>query len=330
MGVDLFFDDRWRGAHGIARYASEMRRRTQLPYQALGWSGSPSSPGDAVRLERLRVPPSGLIYSPGYNGGLARCAQLLTVHDLIHLASSSPRARLNSLYYAQVLRRIIKRTGFVMTVSETSRDALQEWLRTDDVEVLVSGNGCSETFSHRAERLEPNEPDFFLYVGNLRVHKNAARAFEAVAKVANARLVVVNSDVSGFTELAATYGISSRVSVRAHVTDEELAGLYRRARGLLFPSIVEGFGLPVLEALSAGCPVVHLDECRSAREIGADFPGGSTGLADSTDEWADALRALLESRPTIPIMPTKYEWSSVAETLDRHVQRVAATHGIGA
>jgi glycosyltransferase involved in cell wall biosynthesis len=284
---------------------------------------------DALRIRRLRLPAKTLLYSPGYNGGVSRTIQLLTVHDLIHLTSPGPRAGVHRLYYEHIVKRLIQQTGFAVTVSNTSRDELLAWIDSPDVEVLVSGNGCSEVFRVR----EPGggigaNGDYFLYVGNFRHHKNPERAFPAVSRVSGARLIVVSHDEEAANRLAAFHGLSDRVTIRPGVSDEELAGLYRGAKGLLFPSLLEGFGLPVLEALTAGCPVVHLESCQSVREIGMSFPGAAFPISDSTDEWADAVAMLNGCTPIVPPMPRRYEWDAVAKRLDQHVMRVAAENGV--
>lgn len=326
-GPTIYFDSRWIGAHGIGRYAAETRRRSAIRFTDAGLSGSASSPLDSVNLGRLRLPTGTILYSPGYNGGLSRCVQLLTVHDLIHLNPVSPRNTANRIYYDQVVRRIIRATGSVVTVSHTSADLIREWLGHDDVDVVVTGNGCSEAFRSRDGSVQSDTP-YFVAFGNLRPHKNLPRALEAVAQVPGASLVMVGRDEEEYRRLATRAGCADRVTVMTAPDDETLAQLYRRATALLFPSLIEGFGLPVLEALSSGCPVIHLETCQAVVEIAATFPGGALAVADRTTEWADAISDMLQSRPAVPPVPSQYDWDVVAAALDDQLRQVAAAHGV--
>ena len=141
----IYVDDRSAGAHGIARFSREVVSRLPAGVRRLPVRGLATAPFDCVRPGRWRPSSRDVVYVPGPNAGVARALQLLTVHDLIHLHEGS---RLKTLYYERVVAPRILRAGKVLTVSETSRAAISDWLgrRAGHVEVDVVGNGCSEAF----------------------------------------------------------------------------------------------------------------------------------------------------------------------------------------
>ncbi|MCL3817240.1 glycosyltransferase [Aeromicrobium sp. zg-Y869] len=151
-------------------------------------------------------------------------------------------------------------------------------------------------------------------MGNLKPHKNPELVFAALAQLPELRLIVVTGDRERVAELAHAYRVERQTSVLGSVDDDQLAELYRGAAALAFPSIVEGFGLPVLEALKCGTPVVYLRECRSVNEICA---GGQFAVDSSTDghEFADAcLRAI--SSPVNPPDLSRFDWGHVAQRVN--------------
>lgn len=306
----ILADTRWSGVHGIGRYASEVLSRLSVEWSPLDVGGKPSDPQDFLRVRR--TPTGETIYSPGYNGFLARSPQVVTVHDLIHLHPTTNRRAVYLAHYSAVLRPIIRRNRLVLTVSETSKRAIEEWVDDDRVQVVNAGNGLSEAFHPGGSPATDDSAPYFLYVGNLRAHKNVDVAFRALARVPDARLVAVMNDREGAERRAAELGVADRVEVRSGLSDPELADLYRGAVATVFPSLVEGFGLPAVESIACGTPVIFWEGCESIAEIssGQGFPVG-----DAHDDlaWADALRAALTERPRATAPAASYSWDRTAE-----------------
>ncbi|WP_138945059.1 glycosyltransferase family 1 protein [Plantibacter sp. M259] len=306
----ILADTRWSGVHGIGRYASEVLSRLSVDWSPLEVGGKPSDPQDFLRVRR--TPGGETIYSPGYNGFLARSPQVVTVHDLIHLHPTTNRRAVYLAHYSAVLRPIIRRNRLVLTVSETSKRAIEEWVRDDRVQVVNAGNGLSEAFHPGETPVTHVSEPYFLYVGNLRAHKNVDVVFRALARVPEVKLVVVMNDREGAERRAAELGVADRVEVRSGLSDPELADLYRGAVATAFPSLVEGFGLPAVESIACGTPVIFWEGCESIAEIssGQGFPVG-----DAHDDlaWADALRAALTERPRATAPAATYSWDRTAE-----------------
>ena len=307
----LVVDARYRGEHGIARYAREVISRLSMEWESLPGKYRPGSPLDTVAAGRLRLPRDVLLYNPGYTAGLTQCIQLTTVHDLTHLRISDGRAsQLNRLYYQYVVRPAIRKTGHVLTVSPTSADELRDWLADDDVVVHDAGNGCSQIFRQEGEPARLGRP-YFLFVGGFKAHKNPRPFFEAMRRFPDHLIVVVSSEASSAIRLASEAGVLPRLEVRTNVSDEHLRSLYLGAEALVFPSIWEGFGLPVVEALTTGAKVVYCSGALSVAEIckGTQYPVEDPS---STDEFIAAMELAIQTPFQAPLGLEEYRWESVA------------------
>lgn len=253
---------------GILRYAREVIPRLRLEWRPFSGPLRPTRPIDVINPNRVRLPASALLYSPGYSAGFGRCTQLLTIHDLTHLRAHNPplKRNLNLAYYEGFVKPAIRRARHVLTCSETSANEIRAWLEDDSVTIHNTGCGSSEAFTQDGPACDFGRP-YFLYVGNFKPHKNPGPAFEAMASFTDHLLVVVSSDESSARALAEKYRISDRLILQTGISDEELAALYRGSDALLFPSLWEGFGLPALEALKTGTKVVYSETAASVSEI---------------------------------------------------------------
>jgi glycosyltransferase involved in cell wall biosynthesis len=202
---------------------------------------------------------------------------VVTMHDTLALAHPdlvfpTRRGRLAWLLKEHAAARWADR---IVTVSETSRRDLQHWFRLPPQRLRVIGEGPAPVFRPLAgvpagaEVLEryriPPEVPFLLYVGGLSPHKNLPRLIEAFARIADRslRLVLVgdlndvfHTQVPEIRAAIARHGLEQRVVLPGFVPDAELVHLYSRAYALVQPSLMEGFGLPAVEAMACGTPVI--------------------------------------------------------------------------
>lgn len=311
MTTPIWVDTRWDGQHGIGRYAREVTSRLTVPWRPLGMGGAPSSPTGAV----AKVP-TGLVYSPGYNAFLRAERQVLTIHDLIHLQTPWPGRAKYLAYYNAVVKPVVKRAGVVITVSETSRRAIADWLGDPSVDIVNAGLGASPAFHVDAERTAATHP-YLMYVGNLREHKNLRVVLNALQLVREARLhaLIPAAEHAHAQKLFAERNISDRVRLLPALRDDDLAAQYRGATATIMPSRLEGFGLPPLESIMTGTPVIFWRGCEAIAEtVGAR--GWVVDRVADTEEWAQTIRvALSSSRRVVP--PTRaYDWGATATAVD--------------
>jgi glycosyltransferase involved in cell wall biosynthesis len=309
----LLVDRRWRGTHGIARFAQEVVARLPLTFTDLRGPSDALSPLDLLNPYRLRLRPGDTLYTPGFNAGLTVARQVLTLHDLIHLDDPHERSTAKRLYYDRIVRPAVRRARVVLTVSPTSQRVVRSWIADDRVDVVDVGNGCAEVFFSSAE-IPPPSPNAFAYVGNLKPHKNPRVAFEAIARLPDATLTVVTHDADAARALAAEAGITSRTRVVSGCTDAELRDIYAGSVALLLPSLSEGFGLPAVEAIAVGRPVVHWAGCEPVSYI-VGAHGIAVDDAHDAEAWAAALQRLATGS-TSSVRPdgwrARYSWDAVA------------------
>ena len=230
----LYVDDRRRGLHGIGRFARESVAHLATPYRSLGARGNPARPLDVINRFFFIVWGSYVIYTPGFNAGLTRARQVVTVHDLIHLSSSEERSRAKVLYYERVDRPTVLRAGVVVTVSPTSATAIAEWLGDERVRVVDVGNGCADVFFDppAAEPVQDSPPHQLqlLWVGSMKPHKRPEVAMRLLAALPAATLTMVTNELDAVRALAAAQGVSSdRIEIVPDCTDEQLRSLYGAA-----------------------------------------------------------------------------------------------------
>ena len=195
---------------------------------------------------------------------------VVTVHDcalLRHPEAFPPWHRHTG---RAALRHGARHADAVVAVSAFTRDELVELLDVPAERIRIVPNGLEPVFTPEGASAAG---DYVLAVGTLEPRKNLGRAVEA-AKLANVELRVVGAPGWGGVEVPGWAG---------RVDDEELAALYRGARCLVFPSLYEGFGLPVIEAMACGTPVVT-----SRGGATEEVAGGAAVLVDALDPEAIA------------------------------------------
>jgi glycosyltransferase involved in cell wall biosynthesis len=264
---------------------------------------------------------------------LCRPAGLTTIHDLCFLTEGStftPRMR---LYFRTFLPLAVRRARLVLTVSEASATALSTLLGVRREKIRVVPNGVEEDFQPHHDRAQLEHvrdryglpTRFMLYVGTLEPRKNVLRLLQACARVWSADpaappLVIVgktgwlSSDVFRFVEAA---GLRDRIVFAGYVDRQHLPAVYALATVFVYPSLCEGFGLPPVEAMASGTPVIASNASALAEVLGPAArlvdPRDAVGLADAirTVLADDTLRRTLRDEGLL--RAARYRWDTSAE-----------------
>lgn len=268
------FDERWCGDHGIGRFAKEIGQRVSGLEDAQ-FKGSPSDAFDPLKTGVwLCFNSERRFFTPGYNAPLfGRSRSVITVHDLNHIDAIAGSSRLKRLYYSYVLRPACRQAFCVLTVSEFSRQRIIDWSGASPTRVVNVGNGVSDVFKESSDAdMTVSETPYFFCVSNRKPHKNEIRLLEAFSKarISERIMLLMSGDRSpDMDEHIDRLHLSSRVKFIGRASDVGLAKFYRSAVALLFPSLYEGFGLPVVEAMACGTPVLT-SNVTSLPEIAGD------------------------------------------------------------
>ncbi len=307
-GPEMVIDARMLFSSGIGRYlrevlarwpAEEAARETYIynaPAQA-EWLAA-ARPGCRLRPTRAkiyswreqflaaRLPGEAIYWVPHYNlPWVSRARLVATVHDAapLVLAEAFPgRAqRVAAHFYFSNVRRVARR---VIAVSQFTANELARHAQVDPANITTIPNGVSASWRDLPDR-GARRPYQLLYVGNLKAHKNLGPLLDAIETVRRRRgwdvTLEVIGQAAGFRaglEAATAERLKREPWIRVHgqVDDRRLEELYSEASALVFPSLYEGFGLPLLEAMAAGCPVLA-STAGALPEIGG--PGQPAGGA---------------------------------------------------
>ena len=272
------------------------------------------------------------------------CASVMTLHDiiLVRLASDYYKRAQARLYERRLLEKV-ERVDHIITISEYSRNDILDWSGIDPEKVSVVFDGVSQDFRPvtEASRLSAVSdryqlpPRFALCVGSTEPRKNirtAIKAFNQLRRVRqDVQLVITGVDYCRIEPEKAFAGLDlDGVHFAGYVQDLDMSAIYSLAEMLVFPSLYEGFGLPPLEAMACGTPVVT-SNTTSIPEI----VGDAAVLVDplSATEIAGALEMVLSSEDLRATLIEKgkakaasYTWRACAEETRKIYQRVLSTH----
>jgi glycosyltransferase involved in cell wall biosynthesis len=273
-------------------------------------SAGPYSIAEQVRIPMaLRREHADLFHSPHYVlPPLVHCRSVVTIHDCIHLMFPQYLpGRLAHAYAKTQMWTSAHRSDRVLTVSETSKQDILRRFRIPADKVTVVYNAIDERltdppapeeFGRVRVRYQLKDP-FALYVGNIKPHKNLERLIEAFHGLRQQpefellKLVIIGDEISkyqGLRRAVHQHKLHKHVRFFGFVGPETLAVLYRLARVFVFPSLYEGFGLPPLEAMYFGTPVVTSNVSSMPEVV-----GDAAILVDpySADSIAEGMRRAL-------------------------------------
>ena len=263
---------------GTARYVQALLTHAPVDYARFAWGGGQRMTAAArdvlwypwllpIMTTRADV---AVLHCPTFRGPFrSRVPLVVTVHDLAVLRHPETFNRWTRTYSRVAVSRVAGAAERLIAVSEFTKAETIELLGVAEDRVRVVANGIEAAF-HPDGRAE--EGDYVLAVGTLEPRKNLTRLADATSRL-GVELRVVGAQGWGRVELG------SGVQLLGFVSDERLAELYRGASCLAYPSLYEGFGIPILEAMACGTPVV-------------------TSAGGATEETAGAAAVLIEPHDT--------------------------------
>jgi glycosyltransferase involved in cell wall biosynthesis len=267
-----------------------------------------------------------LLHSLGNIGPLVGPRSVVTVHDIIYARYPATTTSVLAKGLQALVPAVCRRAGRILVPSHATADDLEALLGVSraKVDVVAYGPGVGATVAPTPEaelraRLGLGDGPLVLSVSARRAHKNLRRLLEAIAAVPEVTLVLpgyVTDLDEDLRDAARSLGLADRVAFCGWVSDEDLEGLYAASRCLVFPSLAEGFGLPVLEAMTRGLPVA-CSNVSALPEVAGDGallfdPTSVDAIADAVRRLAadDALRADLAARGRA--QAARFSWEATA------------------
>ena len=288
-----------------------------------------------------------LLHSPHYVLPLlCRRRAIVTIHDCIHLLFPEylPNQVVAPRYAKAMMASAIRRSDLVLTVSEASRRDILDfypWASPDKVEVVPNAiddailEDPGEEEMERVRERYQIRGRFVLYVGNIKPHKNLERLIAAFGRLKerpgheDVKLLIIGDEINKYAGLRRSVeaaGVRQDVRFFGFVPVRTLSALYRLASAFAFPSLYEGFGLPPLEAMACGTPVVT-SRLSSLPEVVGDAallvdPYSVEEIADGLERVLgdDVLRADLMARGRERV--SQFSWDRSVRKVHAHYMKV--------
>jgi glycosyltransferase involved in cell wall biosynthesis len=250
---------------------------------------------------------------------------VVTIHDLVPVVHPELyRGRLKARYVTRAARVSARRADRVVCPSNATRDLVVAKLGVEAAKVVVARWGVDERFRHPPEGTRRH----LLFVGRWEARKGldvlAAALRESQRRGMSPRLVLAGGPGWGASATVRELTAMANVETVLDPSDEELASLYAGALALVYPSRMEGFGLPIAEAMAARCPVIASD-LPEVREWAHDAPryvpvGDSHALAEALAAITDTseLRERMAERGRA--IASELTWRACAETMARAME----------
>lgn len=222
------------------------------------------------------------IFHSSYNrvSSNSNAIQIFTVHDLIHEKYYNGIRKFIHVYQR---KRALNSANHIITVSQnTKNDLLKYYPYINENKVSVIYNGSSSHFFN----LNLERQNFLLYVGGREKYKNFEACVKTISNFRDFKLVIVGSRLKKHETKLMQFYLKDNWENYSNISDEDLNILYNKAFALVYPSLYEGFGIPILEAMNAGCPFIALNKS-SIPEV-----AGNAGVLINNINYEEIKQAL--------------------------------------
>ena len=226
---------------------------------------------------------------------------VVTIHDLIFLRYPEFYHWLDTKIYTWKFLQTIKEADHIIAISECTKRDIMEFGNIDEDRISVIYQSCAPRFSipsspniSLTSHLSPLTSKYILSVGSIEERKNILLAVKALPYLPDDLQLIIVGRHTKYTDVVADYvqkhGLEQRVKILHGVKDEELPSLYAGAEAFVYPSLYEGFGIPIIEAISTGLPVVA---CKGSCLEEAGGPDNLYVAPDDAEGMAAAIRQML-------------------------------------
>lgn len=272
-----------------------------------------------MRRDRIDLAHFMAHYVPAFAGGRF----VFTIHDLIHLRFKEYFKAYIGPYYMTVVRRACLKAARIITSDEKTIADLVHYFGVDPKKICVIPLAPRERFLQPAQPYRAPRP-YLLNVGNHRQHKDIPTLLAAWASLPQSYeidLYLTGADDLG-GELQRLSTDRRRAVALGDVSDDELASYYAGATALVHPALLEGFGLPFVEGMACGCPVIATDESLPGllRDVALTFP------ARSVEAAREAIVRLLDDANLRDRLAAEGQSRARALTWDLCAQRTAQVY----
>lgn len=243
---------------------------------------------------------------------------LVTVHDVAWLRAAVEGRAYSRFYFGTLQRRLVRRADAIVTDTAVVRSEIVSSLEVPPSRVVVCGCGVDQSWFSIARA--PCAPPYLLCVGTVEERKDLVTAVRALKELPRIRLVSAGPQTAyaaSVRSLAEALGVEERLELRGFVDEATLRSLYAGAAALVFPSRYEGFGLPALQALAAGLPVIASD-LPVLREVLGDWAFFAS--AGDPQAFAQCVRSVMEGGSAVNMLTQggraharRQTWAQVAE-----------------
>lgn len=264
---------------------------------------------------------------------------VLTVHDILPITHPHLFPLGNRTAYRALVTHSVRHAALLTTVSNYTKEAMVEHLHIDREQILVVPNGVEHGTFHPLIEGHTSESLRFLFVGRIERRKNLHLLIEALAQLRDAHDIPAQLDVVGNIEDGWEYaqaallrtGMSPHVTFHGVVPTSHLAALYQHATALIFPSEAEGFGIPIIEAMASGCPVVATNSTAMPEVVGDAgllvHPNSSRSLAEAMRTLATEPRLHRSLADRGIARASSYTWGSAAQVFLQGLSRASRLAG---